>query len=290
MRAVTAFLTAGFVLLAAPAAFAAETLHLVVMSPVDAAREAPKYEALSAYLTASNPLLGDIKLRIAKNFPEAARLFEQGDVEGMFSASFVASVLIAKGVARPVARPLRVDGVSTYSTSIVAREGTGAFGGVADFKDKRVAYCLLASAGEVFLRSLLGPGQELESVCVPVPVDSHQAALEAVLNGAADYAVVKNTVFSPERFPGLAVVGADAGEHPDNTFMMPKDAHDRVGALIGRVLRGLEADTSEKAEAVRQAFGCKAFIATGGMDFAHTFSLLKKTGVDPKSFDFVFSP
>lgn len=282
------FLAAGFGLFCVPAAFAAETLHLVVMSPVDPVKEAPKYEALSAYLTAVNPLLGEVKLRIARNFPEAARLFERGDVQGMFSASSVAAVFIAKGVARPVARPRGANGVSTYTTSIVAKQGVRPFGGIADFKDKRVAYCLLASAGEVFLRSLLGAGEKPESVFVPVPVDTHQAALEAVVSGGADYAVIKHTVFAPERYPGLTVVGADAGRHPDSTFIMSRPAYDKVGPLISRVLFGLEADTSEKAEAVKRAFGCTAFIPTGGTDFADTFTLLKKARVDLKSFDFAF--
>lgn len=106
MRRFTVLLAAGLVLLSGSVAAAAETLHLVIMSPVEPDGEKRKYEALGAYLRASNPLLGDVKLRIAKDFPEAVRLFKDGDVEGMFSGSFVAAVFVAKGVARSVARPL----------------------------------------------------------------------------------------------------------------------------------------------------------------------------------------
>lgn len=58
--------------------------------------------------------------------------------------------------------------------------------------------------------------------------------------------------------------------------------------MISRVLVGLEGDTSERSEAVRQAFGCRGFIATAGSDFAATFTLLRKARVDPKTFDFAF--
>ncbi len=288
MNRVTVLLAASLVLGSVSISCAAETLHLVIMSPADPAKEGPKYEALSDYLRSANPLLGDIQLRIAKNYPEAARLFAAGDVEGMFSGSFVASVFIAKGLAKPVARPLAANGSSTYRAIVVAKEGAAPFSGIAEFKGKKVAFCLQASAGEVFVRSLLAPGEKLESVLTPIPVDSHQAALEAVTSGAADYAVVKNTVFVPAMFPGLIQVGSVAGEHPDNTLIMTDAAFKKVGTLISRALFGLERDTSEKAEAAKKAFGCRGFIATAGSDFAPTFTLLRKARVDPKTFDFVF--
>lgn len=288
MKGVAVLLAACLVFVNASAALAAGTLHFVIMSPADPNKEGPKYEALSAYLRGANPLLGDIKLRIARNYPEAARLFAAGDAEGMFSGSFVASVFIAKGLARPVARPIAPNGTSTYRTSVVAKKGAAPFAGSADFKGRRVAYCLLASAGEVFARGLLGPGEKLESVFTPVPVDSHQAALEAVQRGAADYAVVKSTIFSPGEYPGLIEVGSVGGEHPDNTLIMPNAVFEKFGAMISRVVLGLESDTSQKAEAVKKAFGCRGFIATAGIDFAPTFTLLRKARIEPKTFDFVF--
>jgi ABC-type phosphate/phosphonate transport system substrate-binding protein len=288
MKRVAVLLGAGLVLLAATTAPAAETLHLLIMSPADPKREAPKYEALSAYLRASNPLLGDIKLRIARDYPEAVRLFKEGDAEGMFSGSFVAAVFIAKGVAKPVARPLGANGVSTYRAAVVAKAGTRPFGGIADLRGRRVAYSLLASAGEIFVRTLLRAGEKPESVFTPVPVPTHQAALDAVAAGTADYAVVKDTVFSPAEYPGLAIVGTDVEENPDSTLIMPDAAHAKYGAMMSRALLALEADTGEKAQAVKDAFGCKGFIATQVGDFVHTFKNLEKAHVDPKTFDFSF--
>ena len=170
----------------------------------------------------------------------------------------------------------------------MAKQGATPFAGIADFKGKRVAYCLLASAGEVFAMSLLGPEEKPGNVFTPVPVDSHQAALEAVASGAADYAVVKSTVFATAEYPGLIAVEADAGEHPDNTLIMPNDAFEKYGALISRVLLGLESDTSEMAGTVKKSFGCSGFIATAGIDFAPTLTLLRKARVNPKTFDFAF--
>jgi ABC-type phosphate/phosphonate transport system substrate-binding protein len=285
---ISAVLLAGLVLAGVPAAYAAETLHLLVMSPVDPKQEEPKYEALGAYLRGANPLLGDVKLRIAKNYPEAARLFAAGDVEGMFSGSFVAAVLIAKGIARPVARPVAVSGASTYRTTVVTTAGGAPFAGLESLRGKRVAFCRLASAGDVFLRSLLAAGETPQSVFTQVPVDTHQAALEAVSGGAADYAVVKSTVFVPDRYPGLVGTAAEGGEHPDTTLIMPDEVYQKYGALVSRALLGLEGDASERGAALKRAFGCRGFVATSGADFVSTFLLLKKARVDPKTFDFSF--
>jgi ABC-type phosphate/phosphonate transport system substrate-binding protein len=283
-----ALLVATLVLFGAAAAPAAETLHFIIMSPDDPQKERPKYEALSAYLSGVNPLLGDIKLRIANNYTEAARLFAQGDVEGMFSGSFVAALFVAKGLSRPVARPIAANGVSTYRTAIVAKRGAAPFSGVGDFRGKRVAYSLLAAAGEVYVRSLLGAREKPESSFTPIPADTHEAALDAVRRGAADYAVVKNTVFAAGAYPELVEIGGDPGEHPDMTLIMPNAAFAKLGALISRSLLALEHDASERAAAVKRAFGCSGFVATSGGDFAATFSLMRKARVDPKTFDFAF--
>lgn len=274
--------------LAAATSFAAEPLHILVMAPTTAAQELPKYQALGDYLKSVDPRLGDIKVRVAEDYPDAARFFKAEGVEGMFSGSFVAAVFIAKGYALPVARALRADGGSTYGAAIVAKAGTPPFGGLADLQGKRVAACPLATAGEAYLQSLLGPGKKPEEVFTPVPVSSHQAALEAVADGAADYAVVKNTVFVPETYPGLALVGSEVPGNPDNTFIMTRESHARLGDLISKALLGLEADTSEKAASVKEAFGCTGFLLTTGMDFAPTFSVIRQTGIDLKTFDFAF--
>jgi len=108
------------------------------------------------------------------------------------------------------------------------------------------------------------------------------------MSNAADYAVVKSTVFVAAEYPGLIAVGSDAGEHPDNTLIMPNDAFAKYGALISRVLLGLGSDTSENARMVKQSFACRGFIATAGIDFAPTFTLLRKARVNLKTFDFVF--
>jgi len=269
-------------------ALAADTLHFVIMSSADPKKEGPKYAALAEYLKAGAPGIGDIQLRVAKDYPEAVKLFQGGEVEGMFSGSFVAGMFIKKEVAKPIARPVLNNGATMYKAVIVAKEGTKLFAGIDDFRGKKVAYTLLASSGEAYARGLLPAGEKPESVYTPVPAASHQIAINAVQSGAADYAVVKNLVWDPAKFPGLVQVGEDKGENPNNTLIMSNAAADKHGEDVRRILLKIESDTGAQAMDVKKLFGVKAFVTTTNADFKHTFGIFEKANINPTTFDFKF--
>lgn len=271
-----------------------DAVTLAIMVAADPVKEAPKYEALSLYIKGKSEKIGSIKLHIARDYPDAARLFRSGEVQGMFTGSFVGAVLIKKGLARPVVRPLWPGGTSTYHALVVAKKGTPKFTGIGDFapgpdgKRKIIAYCAIASAGEVYVRSLLPAGVHPTDRFSPLVSTSHQAALDALARGIADYAVVKNTVWDPARYPSLEVVGTDSRDNPDLALILTPDAHNRYADDLTRILVGLEKDTGEGAVRLRATFGCKGFISTSVADFFHTYWLMEKAHIDAKTFDFVF--
>jgi ABC-type phosphate/phosphonate transport system substrate-binding protein len=288
MKKLASLFCLGIVLAAASVAWSADTLHFVIMSSEDPKKEGPKYVALAEYLKTGSPLIGEIQLRTAKDYPEAARLFQSAEVDGMFSGSFVAGIFIKKEVAKPIARPVLGSGATTYKAVIIAKAGTKPFAGIGDFKGKKVAYTLLASSGEAFVRGLLAAGEKPESVYTPVPAASHMVAINAVLSGAADYAVVKDLVWDPAKFPGLALVGEDKGENPNNTLIMSNAAAAKHGEGIKAQLLKLEGDSGAAAAEVKKLFGIKAFVPTTAADFAHTFEIFEKANINPKTFIFSF--
>jgi len=288
MKKVVSLFCLTLILTAVSFALAADTLHFVIMSSEDPKKEGPKYTALAEYLKAGVPAIGDIQLRVAKDYPEAAKLFQGGEVDGMFSGSFVAGIFIQKEVAKPIARPVLNNGATTYKAYIIAKEGTKPFAGIDDFRGKKVAYTLLAASGEAFVRGLLPVGEKPESVYTPVPAASHLIAINAVQSGAADYAVVKNMVWDPAKFPGLALVGEDKGENPNNTLIMSNAAAARHGEDIKRQLLKLESDTGAQAAEVKKLFGIKGFTPTSKADFSHTFGIFERANINAKTFDFSF--
>lgn len=266
----------------APALSWADTFKVAIMQAQKGA--AAKYRPMEAYLKGKGI---DIQFVGAKNYPDAARMFASGEVDGMFSGSGVAGSLIIKGLADPAVRPVEKSGNSTYWAVVVAPKGAPKFTGSSDwFKGKKVLTTSLASSGEFYVRSL--PGFKSAGVTL-LPAASHDAAVDALSKGAADAAVVKNRVWDKIKgqYPGLAAAGQDKGENPDNTLMISKKADKAVAEKVSAALLAIEKDASPAAEAVRNELGVRSYIKTGAGDFKHNLALLKAAGVD-KSFNFEF--
>ncbi len=245
---------------------------------------AQKFRPLEAYLENRGI---DIEFIGTSHYSEAARMFAEGKVDGMFSGSGVAGSMMIKGLAYPVLRPVDKNGQSTYWGVIIAPKGFPAFTGDASyFQDKKIICCALASSGEFFLRAI-GERERLNASILIAP--SHGAAIAGLDKGAADIAIVKNTVWDTLKntYPGLQQVGKDDGENPNGTLIVSQTTDPQVVERLTRVLLALHEDTSKAAEEVREKMGLQKYIATSTVDFEHTLSLLKRAGVD-QQFNFKF--
>jgi ABC-type phosphate/phosphonate transport system substrate-binding protein len=288
MRKVTGLLVGILVSLAYTTATAGETISFAVMASEDQAEEGRRYAVLSRYIASQSDEIEKVELKVADDYPHAVRLFQSGEVDGMFAGSFVAAVFIKKGVARPLMRPLLKNGASTYRALIITRKGFAPFNDIEDLRGKTVTYCSLAAAGEVFARSLLAPGTKPEDYFTPVIARSHGAALKAVEDGRADYAIVKNLAWDEDRHLGLKAVGGDSAENPNMTLILNVKAYEQWGRKIRKILLRLEFNQSDDANLVRDSFGIRGFIDTSPSSFEHTFKILDEAGVDPATFDFTF--
>jgi len=203
----------------------------------------------------------------------------------MFSGSAVAGAMIIKDIAYPLLRPVNREGNSQYWAVVLAPKGAPRFSATADyFRGKRVACCALASAGELFLRSI--PGAE-EGVRALRLTESHEAALVALARGEADVAIVKNLVWEnlQAQYPAIEAVGIDAGRNPNNTLIISRRADPQVVAHLAHLLFGLGGDPSREAALVRAALNIQRYIPTTVADFGHTLQLLETAGIDAQ-YDF----
>ncbi|CAK0774221.1 conserved hypothetical protein [Gammaproteobacteria bacterium] len=245
--------------------------------------DAQKFKPLMDYLNDKgfrNSLIA------APNYPNAARMFANGEIDAMFSGSAIAAILIAKGLTRPVVRPVSSDGQSTYWAVVIAAKGAPPFtGSVNYFSDKRLIFTPLASAGEIFYYSL--PGRvDRDSVTV-MKAASHSAALDSLNRGMADVAIIKNRVWDKDRFQfsTLEKVGEDHGENPDNTLLVSVKMDKWTLDQLTNILLGVHNDQSELAKQVRASLEIQGFIRTTEKDFKHSFLLLKRAGMN-SAFDF----
>lgn len=255
----------------------AETFKIGIMQ--DKAGAAQQYAPMLAFFKSKGI---DVKLQGYRNYVDAAVKFEDGQVDGMIAGSGVAGAMIIKGIAYPIARPVGEDGFSTYWAVVLASKGSPQFTGDPEyFKDKSIICSSLASSGEFFARSLLGPKREL------MRAGSHGIAIKALSMKQADVAIVKNRVWDSEKgnYANLEQVGSDTGENPDNTMIISNKTDKSVVEKVKAALLGLENDSSAEAEALRKSLNIKSYIPTTVDDFSHTLALLQKAGVTK---DFLF--
>ena len=223
----------------------------------------------------------------AKTYPQAAKMFAEGKVDGMFSGSGIAGCMIIKGLAYPVVRPVSNAGWSTYWAVVLAPTGSARFTQNAEYFDnKRVIFCGLASSGEFFYRAVRG---DKEINAKTLNASSHGAAIDALDRGAADVAIVKNRVWDSVKgkYELIDRVGEDPGENPNMALIVSKKADPKIVEQISTILLGLKNDNSPEVEAVKEKLGITGFIKTTTNDFRFTIPLLKRAGVD-ESFDFAF--
>jgi len=263
-----------------------DNLNFVIMVSKNPETESPKYAALADYLKLHLENIDNIKLQTAADYPAAVGMFKSGEVDGMFSGSFVAAIFIKKGVAVPVVRPVTKEGVSMYKALIIAQEGKPEIKNFRDLDGKKIAYCALASSGEVFIRGLI-KGDKPEDHYTPMIMKSHGVAVKAVMSGDADVAVVKDLVYGDGvDFPGTIIVGADSAGNPNNTLIMRPTIYEKYGQSIEEALSAVENDDSPAAVALKNVFNIKGFVKTNDNDFVHTFENLKKAKINAVNFNF----
>ncbi|HXY54343.1 MAG TPA: PhnD/SsuA/transferrin family substrate-binding protein [Nitrospirota bacterium] len=214
------------------------------------------------------------------DYGAAATMFATGKVDAMFSGSGVAGTMIIKGLAYPVVRPVNLDGTSTYAAVIVAPKNSPKYSGKADyFNGKKVIFAPLASAGEIYFRSL-----GLSKPSLIIMAANHGAALESLARGDADVAIVKNHVWNKEKgkYPQLEMIHEDKGQNPDGTLIVSKKMNPAMVQRVSGVLLAIKDDSSHEAVAAQESLKISEFIRTTEDDFKYTLAILKKAGVTPE--------
>jgi len=275
----------GYVMFLFVVLFAAERVHadaLRIGIMQAQAGDAQKFQPLLDYLTKKGITASFV---IAQDYPAAVDMFSRGDVDAMFSGSGIAGAMIIKGLANPLVRPAGADGVSSYSTAVIAPKGSKKFKQAGSyFNGKKVVFTSLATAGEFYFHSL-GPSTPAKILKAP----SHDAAIEALDRGQADVAIVKDDVWNNEKgkYSGLKRVGRDKGKHPDSTLVVSTKIDAGTALKITGILLGIRDDSSPEAMAVKDSLKIRGFVVTTEDDFADTLELLKRAGVT-RDFNFTY--
>jgi phosphate/phosphite/phosphonate ABC transporter binding protein len=173
----------------------ARTIKIGLIPERNVFDQVARYEALTEYL--AQELGCRFELTMLSRYGNIVDRISRNEIQAAFLGSFTGALAGAQLGMTPVARPVNEDGSSTYLGRIFVRRESS-LRAVADMKGARLALVEKATtAGDVFpLAYLRRHGvEDLESYFSEVRYwGSHDAAINAVLDGEADVGAAKNTV------------------------------------------------------------------------------------------------
>lgn len=234
-----------------------------------------------------------VRFTILSRYGNILERFEAERMDGAFFGSFTGALAIERLGVVPLARPVNLDGSSTYHGRLFVRKDSS-IRGVADMRGKRMAFVDRATtAGYVFPLAWLrehGIRSHQGFFAEAYFTGSHDAAIDAVLEGKADVGAAKHSVFdrvrkANPRVDAEILVLADSPIVPSNGLCVRKDLEADLKEAFRRALLDLERDP-EGARILAQ-FGAMRFIETTAADYQPVIDLAAKAGIELKKYVYV---
>lgn len=206
--------------------------------------------------------------RVAGSYPEIFKALAEKKDALVYSGSFSAALLNARGLAVPLAQ--KIDGKEMYSGVMIYPQGGDP---MAILKDNptEISFAKGASSGESSAKAATGGKAS-------IGVKDHAAAVNAVKAGKAKAAFVKNWWWEANKdkyqdFQMKEIEGISEKKNPDNLLMASsatsQDIRDKV---------------TKAALASKEAFGATAMTQFDVAQLAYSLELMKKGGIDPGTY------
>lgn len=234
-----------------------------------------------------------VRFTILRRYGNVLETFRIEQMDGAFFGSFTGALAIERLGVVPLARPVNLDGSSTYRGRIFVRED-GPFRSVEDLRGRRMAFVERATtAGYVFpLAWLRENGVRSGAAFFGESwfTGSHDAAIQAVLDGKADVAAAKHTVHERMRAEDPRVdrelrVLAESPAVPSNGLCVRPSLPRGLQQKLRDALLGLDRDPD--GAAVLQELGALRFVPASAEDYRPVAELAAKAGIDLKSYEYV---
>jgi len=268
-----------------------EKLLIGLIPEINIFKQKQRFDSLGAYLTEKTGL--QVDFTILSRYGNIIDSFTTEKMDGAFFGSFTGALAIGKLGVVPLARPVNPDGSSTYHGLLLVRKD-GDIGSVADMAGKRMAFVDRATtAGFIF------PLAYLRDSGITAGVDyfgeyfftgSHDAAIIALLDGKADIAAVKHSIYNRvveenARAAKELTVIAKSPNVPSNGLCVRPDLARPIRDKLQKALLDLE--NSPGGPEVLRKFGALRFIVTTAADYQPVFEMAKKAGIDIKNYDYL---
>lgn len=249
-----------------------------------------RYKLLGEYIEKKTNI--KIKFTVLSRYGNIIDSFDEKDMDGAFWGSFTGAMAVEKLGVHLIARPVNPDGTSSYRSYIFVHRFS-----IIDTVD-RMRNSVIAFVDKATTAGYIYPVAYFREYGVK-NIDayfkkyyftgSHDAAIYAVLNKEAEVGCAKSTVFdllakNDPRVKNDLVIIAKSPEVPSEGLGLRKDISPEIKEKLKKVLLGIDRDPEGRK--VLEKFSAMKFIETTEMDYLPVFDLVKKAGIDLKSYEY----
>ncbi len=267
-----------------------QTITIGLIPEMNVFKQMERFKPLAEYLTEKTGV--EVKFSILSRYGNIIERFSEEKMDGAFFGSFTGAMAIEKLGVIPLVRPVNLNGESTYRGYLYVRKDSG-IRTVADMLGKKFAFVEKATtAGYIFpLAYLKKQGiTDLDTYFSEYFfAGSHDASLDAVLNGKADIGASKNTVFnwmraSDPRIDREILILAESSDVPSNGLCVRPDLEEALKKQLKEALLNL--DKTSRGKAVLEKYKALRFIETTVGDYQPVIDLAEEAGIDLKSYQY----
>ena len=243
-----------------------------------------RFKPLAAYLSKRMGI--PVELTIISRYGNIIERIKEEEIDGAFFGSFTGALAINQLGVVPLARPINMDGTSTYYGHIFVRRDSG-IKTAADMKGKTLALVERATtAGYVFPLAWLkrnGVKDFVTHFSDHLFVGSHDAAINAVLNGKADVGAAKNTIYErlQSLYPWLdskIVIIASSPRVPSTGLCVRETLPEKYTQQLKNLLLGLH--ESKEGSSILRKLWAQKFVDTDKKDYQPVLDLAAEAGID----------
>ena len=249
-----------------------------------------RFTPLAEYL--SSEVGVEVRLSMLSRYGNIVERIQRKEVDAAFLGSFTGALASAQLGMQPVARPINPDGSSTYWGYLFVRADSG-IETVEQMRGRRLALVERATtAGYVFpVAYFKGQGvRSIEDHFAEVQFwGSHDASIQAVLDGRADVGAAKNTIWElmvgeDRRVEIELKILATSPKVPSNGLFLSREVDPGLRASLRSTLLGLQ-DRPEGAEVLRK-LRALGFVVTDLQSYEPVFELAREAGIELRTYTY----
>ncbi len=271
---------------------AQETKPIIIgiLPEMNVFKQKQRFEPLMTYL--SKKIGIPVELTMLSRYGNIIERLRDQKIDAAFLGSFTGALAIAQLKVEPLARPVNLDDTSTYVGYIFVRKDSN-IKTVADMKDKILVLVERATtAGYVFPLAWFkrhGVDDPIHYFKEKYFAGSHDATIDAVLNGQADVGAGKNTVYDRIRETNPRVereleILAISPPVPSNGLCVRPGLSEQTKNLLKKSL--LELDTDPEGIKVLATLGAKRFVETKREDYQPVIDLADEAELNLKGYQY----